>query len=102
GPPRAAGGKAEGSPMTTMNRRTFTTTVLAGVGAAVLPSASWAAKPRNLEIGYTTLIWGALPRAPQNLEPALTDISALGFHGFETFASILDDWETKGTLGRLL
>ena len=85
----------------TLNRRTFAKTVLAGLGAAAAPSLR-AAEPRRLKIGYTTLIWGAVPRTPENLEPALKDISALGFHGFETFAAILDDWDTKGTLSRLI
>jgi len=87
--------------MTRMNRRTFTKTMLAGLSAAAAPVLR-AAEPRNLKIGYTTLIWGAVPRTPENLEPAVKDISALGFYGFETFAAILDDWDTKGTLSRLL
>src|ERR671919_248161 len=89
--------------MTTMplNRREFTKTVLAGVGAAALPVLT-AAQSRKLRIGCTTLIWGALPRSPQNLEPALKDMSALGYHKAETFAAIVEDWETKGTLAGLL
>ncbi|PYR57751.1 MAG: xylose isomerase [Acidobacteria bacterium] len=79
--------------MTRMNRRTFTKTMLAGLSAAAAPVLR-AAEPRNLKIGYTTLIWGAVPRTPENLEPAVKDISALGFYGFETFAAILDDWDT--------
>ena len=85
----------------TLSRRTFGKTVLAGLGAATSPLLR-AAKSRNLEIGYTALIWGAVPRAPENLAPAVADISSLGFSGFETFAAILDDWDTKGTLGPLL
>lgn len=86
----------------TVNRRTFAKSLLAGLGAAALPAVPRGAEPRRLKIGYTTLIWGALPRTPQSLEPAVKDIAALGFHGFETFGAILDDWETKGTLGPLL
>ena len=29
-------------------------------------------------------------------------MAALGFHGFETFASIVHDWDTKGTFTALL
>jgi inosose dehydratase len=85
----------------TWNRRDFTKTILAGVGAAALPSIG-AAQQRKLKIGCTSLIWGALPRTPENLEPALRDMSALGFHKAETFAAIIEDWDKKGTLGDLL
>ena len=65
-----------------------------------MPSAQ--APARKLKIGITTLIWGAVPRTPENLEPALKDSSELGYHSFETFASILEDWDKKGTLAALL
>ena len=55
-----------------------------------------------MKIGCTTLIWGALPRSPENLTPAVRDMAALGFHGFETFASIVHDWDQKGTLAPLI
>jgi inosose dehydratase len=87
---------------TSMDRRTFGMTMLAGVAAAALPSLGAAQTSRKLKIGYTTLIWGAVPRAPEKLAPAVTDINSLGFYGFETFASILADWDAKGTLGPLL
>jgi inosose dehydratase len=48
------------------------------------------------------LIWGAVPRTPENLESALKDASELGYHSFETFASILEDYDKKGTLQALL
>jgi inosose dehydratase len=86
-----------------MNRRTFTKTILAGLGAAAFPAIGGAQAPaRKLKIGITMLIWGAVPRTPENLEPALKDSSELGYHSFETFASILEDWDKKGTLGALL
>jgi inosose dehydratase len=85
-----------------LNRRTFTKTVLAGLGAAALPAFPLAQAPRRLKIGITTLIWGAVPRTPENLEPALKDASELGYHSFETFAAILEDHDKKGTLQALL
>src|SRR5688572_15950637 len=86
-----------------MNRRTFTKTILAGVGAAALPEFGFAqASTKRLKIGITMLIWGAVPRTPENLEPALKDASELGYHSFETFASILEDYDKKGTLLQLL
>ena len=86
---------------TTISRRDFTVAVLSGLGATVLPTIGSAA-PRNLKIGCTSLIWGALPRSPDNLGPAVKDMAALGFHGFETFAAILEEWDKRGTLADLL
>ena len=85
-----------------MNRRTFTKTLLAGVGAAALPAFPEAQAQKRLKIGITMLIWGAVPRSPDNLEPALRDASELGYHSFETFASVLEDHDKKGTLVQLL
>jgi inosose dehydratase len=86
---------------TPLNRRAFTKTMLAGLGAAALPTFG-SGQSRKLRIGCTSLIWGAVPRTPENLEPALRDMSALGFHKAETFAAIVEDWDKKGTLGELL
>jgi len=85
-----------------LTRRDFGRVMLAGAGAASLPAFLSAADPRRLKIGCTTLIWGAVPNRPENLEAALKDMYALGYNGFETFASILEDWEKKGTLAPLL
>jgi inosose dehydratase len=86
-----------------MNRRTFTKRMLAGVGAAALPNLAFAqASPKRLKIGITMLIWGAVPRTPENLDVSMKDASELGYHSFETFASVLEDYETKGTLAALL
>jgi inosose dehydratase len=84
----------------TLTRRSFGKTVLAGLGAAALPLR--AAEARKLKIGCTSLIWGGLPRTPENLEPALRDMGTIGFWGFETFGSILEDWDKKGTLAALV
>jgi inosose dehydratase len=85
----------------TMNRRDFAKTVVAGVGVAAFPSLA-AAQSRRLKIGCTSLIWGALPRSPENLTAAVKDMAAVGFHGFETFASIVSDWDARGTLAQLI
>ena len=84
-----------------MNRRTFTRTILTGLGAAALPAFP-AAQSKKLKMGITMLIFGAVPRTPEKLETALKDCSELGYHSFETFASILDDMDQKGTLQALL
>jgi inosose dehydratase len=86
-----------------MDRRTFNKTMLAGLGAVALPEFGFAQTPaKRLKVGITMLIWGAVPRTPENLEPALKDASELGYHSFETFASILEDYDKKGTLQALL
>src|ERR1043166_4061536 len=85
----------------TLNRRDFGKTLVAGIGAAATRSID-AAPPRALKIGCTSLIWGALPRSPENLAVAVRDMAAVGFHGFETFASIVNDWDAKGTLAQLI
>ncbi len=89
--------------MTTLSRREFTTSVLAAAGAAALPSPASAQTPsRNLRIGCTSLVWGALPRSPDNLAAAVKDMASLGFHGFETFTAILEEWDRRGSIGELL
>lgn len=85
----------------TLNRRAFAKTLLVGLGAAALPS-TLAAQPRKLKIGCTSLIFGALPRTPDNLITAVRDMASVGFHGFETFASIVNDFDAKGTLAPLI
>jgi inosose dehydratase len=89
---------------TPLNRRAFAKTVLAGLGVAAVPHwpSRVAAQSRKLQIGCTALIWGALPRTPENLEPAVRDMAGLGFHKFETFAAIFEDWDKKGSLADLL
>jgi inosose dehydratase len=82
-----------------MNRRAFTKSLATAGASLALPVF---AAQKKLKIGHTALTWNAVPRTPENLEPALKDISDLGFHSFETFAEILEVWDTKGTLGELI
>ena len=85
----------------TLNRRQFSRAMAMGLGAATVPALR-AAEPRKIKIGYTCLIWNAAPRTPENLEGALKDVSSLGFYKFETFAEVLESWDTKGELGKLI
>jgi inosose dehydratase len=86
-----------------MNRRTFTKTLLAGVGAAALPEFAFAqTSPKRLKMGITMLIWGAVPRSADKLEIAMKDASELGYHSFETFASILEDLDKQDALRPLM
>lgn len=82
-----------------MNRREFSKTLALGLGAA---SVGLSAGEKKLKIGYTALSWNSSPRTPENLEPALKDFSDLGFHSFETFAEVLESWDTRGTLAELI
>src|SRR5580704_8512705 len=87
-----------------MNRRRFTAAIAASIGTAALPLAR-ANAGRKLQIGYTCITWGTFPRGPEadaTLEPAVRDISALGFYSFETFPEVLDDWDAKGALQKLI
>ena len=96
-----------------VNRRTFTKAILAGLGTTAIPrggasAASQTAAPgqnstaKQLRIGCTALVWNSLPRSPENLEPAVRDMSELGYKGFETFGEVIEDWDNKGTLEKLI
>ena len=85
-----------------VGRRDFMRTV-AGFGASV--PLVFGATPRNLKIGHTCITWGTLPHGPAadaTLEPAVKDISSLGYHGFETFPEVLEDWDAKDALRPLM
>jgi inosose dehydratase len=78
-----------------MNRRAFGKAIVAGLGQAIaLPLLS--AKSRRLKAGHTGITWG------NDIEKAIQDCGALGFHGFETFGQVLQAWEAKGGLEKLL
>jgi inosose dehydratase len=96
-----------------VNRRTFTKAVLAGLGATavselpvgratVAARAHQSTTAKQLRIGCTALVWNASPRAPENLESAVRDMSELGYQKFETFAEVVEEWDKKGTLEKLI
>ncbi|MGB2714654.1 MAG: sugar phosphate isomerase/epimerase [Vicinamibacterales bacterium] len=96
-----------------MNRRTFAKAVLTGLGATAMPvtgaspatqtaAGSQGSPAKQLRIGCTSLVWGVFPRAPEPLETAVRDMSELGYKGFETFGHVVEDWDKKGTLERLI
>jgi inosose dehydratase len=87
--------------------------VLAGLGATAVPvststasampaGARQAGAAKKLGIGCTALVWNASPRAPENLEAAVRDMSELGYRKFETFGEVVEDWDKKGTLDKLI
>jgi inosose dehydratase len=96
-----------------VSRRTFTRTVLTGLGAAAMPQvsagatsqpvgASQSSAAKQLRIGCTSLVWGVFPRAADPLETAVREMSELGYKGFETFGQVMEDWDKKGTLENLI
>jgi inosose dehydratase len=99
-----------------VTRRTFTRAVLSvaasvgtggGGGFARQAAAQSSATPQNippkqLRIGCTALVWSSVPRSPENLEAAVRDMSELGYKGFETFGEVIEDWDNKGTLEKLI
>jgi len=74
------------------NRREFVRLAgMAGTAALITPNLAFAeAKKRRFNIGSTFILWGY---SADNLEPALKDMSALGYHSFETFGQVIEEWE---------
>ena len=83
-----------------MNRRQFTTAL--GFALAAVPAPDLAAqktKPRKLSCGHTGITWGF---RPDDAERAIADVASLGYHGYESFGNVLEAWEPKGGLDKLL
>ena len=74
------------------NRREFVRLAgMAGTAALITPNLAFEeAKKRRFNIGSTFILWGY---SADNLEPALKDMSALGYHSFETFGQVIEEWE---------
>ena len=95
-----------------LNRRTFSKTVLLGLSAA--STATTAGKARALQPGHTGLTWiplgggpAAAPRQnpmvdPQYVEAAIRDVASLGFYGLELFGNQIEAMEAQGGVGALL
>ena len=66
---------------------------------AYLNLAAQAAPPRRLKIGHTGITWGY---SPANAEQAIKDIASQGFYGFESFGNVIEAWEPKGGIGKVL
>jgi inosose dehydratase len=82
-----------------MNRRTFTKTLALGLASASLPALQAQQKPRRLKCGHTGITWGF---APADAEKAIADVASLGYHGYESFGNVLEAWEAKGGLDKIL
>jgi inosose dehydratase len=83
---------------TSMDRRTFTRTLALGLAASAVPVFG-AQKTRRLKVGHTGITWGF---SPADAEKAIADTASLGYHGYESFGNVLEAWEAKGGLDKLL
>jgi inosose dehydratase len=84
--------------MQRIDRRTFAKSLAMAAAAAALPAPLLAAKKRKVQVGHTGITW-----PNREVETAITQVSGLGFYGFEPFSQILDGWEDKpGGLGAVL
>ena len=85
-----------------ITRRRFLEITGFGATAMMIPGIAWSENVRKLDIkvGSTFILWGYGADA---LEPALKDISKLGFHGFETFGQVIEEWENnRGGFGEVV
>jgi inosose dehydratase len=83
---------------TLLDRRSFTKVLALGVAGATMPELG-PQKARRLKVGHTGITWGF---NPADAEKAIADTASLGFHGYESFGNVLEAWEAKGGLDRLL
>jgi inosose dehydratase len=84
-----------------MDRRTFTKKLAFSLATAALPGVTTVQTPkkRRLLCGHTGITWGF---RPEDAERAIADVASLGFHGYESFGNVLEAWEPKGGLDKLL
>jgi inosose dehydratase len=74
---------------------------MAGAAALMVPNFAFEeAKKKKFKIGSTFILWGY---SPNNLEASLKDMSALGYHSFETFGQVIEEWENnRGGFGQVI
>ncbi len=77
-----------------INRREFAKAATVGLGAVTL-----GAQTRRLKVGHTGITWGF---EPADAEQAIKDVASLGYHGYESFGNVLEAWEAKGGLDKVL
>jgi inosose dehydratase len=82
----------------TLDRRSFTKALALGLAGASM-STLHAQKPKRLKAGHTGITWGF---SPADAEKAIADVASLGFQGYESFGNVLEAWEAKGGLDKLL
>src|SRR5262249_47050927 len=77
-------------------RRQFAATVGLGLAARAIPAQP---QQRRLKFGHTGITWGF---KPDDAEQAIKDVANLGYYGYESFGNVLEAWEAKGGLNRIL
>jgi inosose dehydratase len=83
-----------------MNRRRLCYTIGAGIAAAFSGLSPVEGAPkRRLKIGHTSITWGF---KPPDAEPGIKESAALGYHAYESLGEVVQAWEEKGGLGKLL
>lgn len=80
-----------------MTRRSFLAASTFAAASAAMPNILLAEKIRHVQIGHTGITW-----MNSQVEDAIRSVGKLGFHGFETFGDVLDQWEPKGGLQPVL
>jgi inosose dehydratase len=83
---------------TSIDRRTFTKALALGLAGTAMPTLN-AQKARRLEVGHTGITWGF---NPADAEKAIADAASLGFRGYESFGNVLEAWEARGGLDKVL
>jgi inosose dehydratase len=68
---------------------------LAMAGGLVLSGCAASLPARRRLIGHTGITWGY---SADNAPEAIRDVGALGFHGFESFGTVLEAWQSRGGL----
>jgi inosose dehydratase len=73
------------------SRRNFIkTTGLGAMASLAGPPLFLAEASKKFKIGSTFILWGY---GADNLEQSLQDMAALGYHAFETFGFVIQEWE---------
>jgi len=86
---------------TPLTRRDFIKAAgMAGAASLALPTLALEQLARKNEIGATFILWGY---GADNLEASLSDMAKLGYHSFETFGQVIQEWEEKrGGFGKVV
>src|SRR5260370_2213180 len=83
-----------------IDRRGFIGLVGAAVGLSTQSAKVAMADPkRRLKSGHTGITWGF---KPEDAAQAIHDVGSLGFAGYESFGEVIEAWEPKGGIKRLL
>ena len=78
-----------------ITRREWLLAAPAIAGGLLARRADAGASPLHRRIGHTGITWGY---SADNAPDAIRDVGALGFHGFESFGTVLEAWQARGGL----